>query len=136
MDRLTLSLGFGLVVLFFYGMWKILDTSTKSDERIALEKEKTRQIELQLRLKELEKMNMADMTQQPFKLDLNNNAERTAQVKVAGFTAGISAVVALWALVENSSWPLAFGVAAVAAMVAVVCYFILRQPSGNSIKSQ
>jgi dipeptide/tripeptide permease len=51
--------------------------------------------------------------------------ERTKQVSVAGWTAGLTAFFACCTLAESPTWPMAFGVAAVAAMVAVVCYFIL-----------
>jgi hypothetical protein len=57
----------------------------------------------------------------------NDDAERTKQVTVAGYTAGVSAFFALGCLGVSSSWPTAFGVAAVSAMVAVTCYFILKR---------
>ena len=55
------------------------------------------------------------------------DGERTKQVTVAGWTAGLSAFFACIALSQAPTWPMAFGVAAVAAMVAVVCYFILKR---------
>jgi dipeptide/tripeptide permease len=48
-------------------------------------------------------------------------------VTVAGWTAGLTAFFACLALGQAPTWPMAFGVAAVAAMVAVVCYFILKR---------
>ncbi len=69
------------------------------------------------------------MTQQPPTLEppTNDGAERTKQVTVAGWTAGISALFAVTALVGSPTWPTAIGVGAVAAMVAAVCYFMLRR---------
>jgi hypothetical protein len=54
-------------------------------------------------------------------------SERTKQVSVAGWTAGFSAFFACIALSQSPTWPMAFGVAAVAAMVAVVCHSILKR---------
>ena len=62
----------------------------------------------------------------PTKLAPNPDSERTRQVTAAGYTAGVSAVVALVTLLYEPSWPVAFGVAAVAAMVAVVCFCMLK----------
>ena len=53
--------------------------------------------------------------------------ERTKQLSIAGWTAGLSAFFAVGALSANPTWPVAAGVAAVAAMVAVVCLSILRR---------
>jgi len=58
--------------------------------------------------------------------DKNLDGERTKQVTVAGWTAGVSAFFAVGALVASPAWPVAMGVTAVVAMVAVVCYFILK----------
>ena len=55
------------------------------------------------------------------------DAERTKQVTVVGWTAGLSAFFAVGALASNPSWPMAFGVVAIAAMVATACYFMLRK---------
>ena len=53
--------------------------------------------------------------------------ERTKQLGIAGWTAGMSAFFAAAALSANPTWPVAAGIAAVAAMVAVVCKNILRR---------
>jgi hypothetical protein len=57
----------------------------------------------------------------------SGDGERTKQVTVAGWTAGISAVAALGTLEMQPTWPVAFGVASIAAMVAVACYCILKR---------
>jgi hypothetical protein len=54
------------------------------------------------------------------------DGERTKQVTVAGWTAGLTALFMCISLSQSPTWPMAFGVAAVAAMVSVVCYFILK----------
>ncbi len=59
--------------------------------------------------------------------DKQRDEERTKQVTVAGYTAGVSAFFAVGGLTLQPTWPVAFGVAALAAMVAVVCYFILKK---------
>lgn len=56
-----------------------------------------------------------------------DHVERTKQVTVAGWTAGMTAFFAVGAVTASPSWPAAIGVAAVSAMVAVVCYFILKR---------
>jgi amino acid transporter len=56
-----------------------------------------------------------------------NETERTKQATVAGWTAGVSAFFALGTLAAQPAWPTAIGVAAVAAMVAAACYFILKR---------
>jgi hypothetical protein len=72
---------------------------------------------------------MNDAASQPPKAEpiRDGDAERTKQVTVAGWTAGLSALFALGAVGTSPAWPTAFGVAAVSAMVAVVCYFILKR---------
>jgi dipeptide/tripeptide permease len=72
---------------------------------------------------------MSDTTQQSPKTEAVQelDGERTKQVTVAGWTAGLTAFFACLALGQAPTWPMAFGVAAVAAMVAVVCYFILKR---------
>ena len=72
-------------------------------------------------------MNEPPIKSPPGEPDPNADGERTKQVTVAGWTAGISAVLALTTLEGNPSWPAAFGVAVVMAMVAVVCHFILKK---------
>ena len=57
----------------------------------------------------------------------DGDRERTKQLEVAGWTAGVTAVVALGTLTTAPTWPTAIGVTAVAAMVSVVCYFIVRR---------
>jgi len=57
----------------------------------------------------------------------SGGSERTKQVTVAGWTAGVAAVAALGTLSVAPDWPVAFGVAAISAMVAAACYFILKQ---------
>lgn len=52
---------------------------------------------------------------------------RKVRVTTAGWTAGISAFVMCCTLGTEPEWPVAVGVVAVAAMVAVACYFILEQ---------
>ena len=71
---------------------------------------------------------MNDATSTPAKLDpiQPGDSERTKQVTVAGWTAGLSAFFALGALTTSPTWPTAFGALAVSAMVAAVCYFILK----------
>ncbi len=56
-----------------------------------------------------------------------SDTERTKQVTVAGWTAGLSAFFAVGAMAASPTWPTAIGIAAVSAMVAVACYFILRR---------
>ncbi len=57
----------------------------------------------------------------------NAEGQRTEPVTVAGWTAGVSACVALTTLSASPTWPMAVGVMAVAAMVAAACYFILKK---------
>lgn len=58
----------------------------------------------------------------------NANEERTKQVTVAGYTAGTSVFFLALVIGSEPTWPAAFAVAALAAMVAVVCYHILKRP--------
>jgi hypothetical protein len=53
--------------------------------------------------------------------------ERTEQVSTAGWTGGLSVFFAAGALTANPTWPVAVGVAALAAMIAVICHGILRR---------
>lgn len=57
----------------------------------------------------------------------SSDSERTKQVTVAGWTAGVSAFFAVGAVAAAPTWPVAIGVSSVSAMVAVVCYFILKR---------
>jgi len=71
---------------------------------------------------------MNDTTEQSPKTEScqDLDTERTKQVTVAGWTAGMTAFFACGTLGVSSTWPVAFGIAALAAMVAVVCYFIVK----------
>ncbi len=53
--------------------------------------------------------------------------ERTKQMSTAGWTAGTTAFFALNAVALSPSWPTAFGVAAICAMVAVVCLRMMKR---------
>lgn len=53
--------------------------------------------------------------------------ERTQQVTVAGWTAGLSALFGFIAIASEPAWPTAFGAAAISAMVAVVCLRIVKR---------
>jgi hypothetical protein len=48
-------------------------------------------------------------------------------VTVVGWVAGLSAFFSGIALTQEPTWPVAFGIAAVAAMVTIVCCSILRR---------
>ena len=72
-------------------------------------------------------MNEPPQLSPPTGPDKNAAAERTKQVTVAGWTAGVTGFFALGSLAGSPSWPVAFGVAAVMAMVAGVCHFILKR---------
>ena len=65
---------------------------------------------------------------QPHGEPSNAESERTKQVSVAGWTAGTVGFFAVCGLWTHPSWELTVGVVAIVAMVAVVCYFILRRP--------
>jgi hypothetical protein len=54
--------------------------------------------------------------------------KKTPPAEVAAWTAGLSALFIMGGLGTAPGWPMAAGAAAVAAMVAVVCYLILRRP--------
>lgn len=53
--------------------------------------------------------------------------ERTRQVRVAGWTVGVIAVASAMTLNNEPTWPVAFGVTAIAAATAVVCCCILKR---------
>ena len=72
-------------------------------------------------------MNETTQPSLPTDTKSNDETERTKQVTVAGYTAGVSAFFALCAIASSPSWPVAVGVSAVAAMVAIVCFFILKR---------
>jgi hypothetical protein len=72
---------------------------------------------------------MNDSTQQATTPEAKkgSEAERTQQVRVVGWVAGLSAFFAGITLTESPTWPVAFGIAAVGAMVTIICCFILRR---------
>ena len=51
---------------------------------------------------------------------------RANRMSTVGWTAGLSAFFACGALGNSPTWPVAFGVAAVALMVGVVCVAIMK----------
>jgi hypothetical protein len=53
--------------------------------------------------------------------------ERAQQMSTAGWTAGLTAFFSLGALASAPTWPTAFGVAAICAMVGFVCLRILKR---------
>ena len=62
----------------------------------------------------------------PTELELSK--ERTKRVKSIGSMAGYSAFFGVAALATSpGSWPMAFGVTAVAIMVTVVCFGLMKQ---------
>jgi hypothetical protein len=72
---------------------------------------------------------MNDSTQQAATPEPNKGSEgeRTKQVTVVGWVAGLSAFFSGIAFTQEPTWPVAFGIAAVAAMVTIVCCSILRR---------
>jgi Flp pilus assembly protein TadB len=72
---------------------------------------------------------MSDNTQefQKPKPEPSGDGERTKQVTAVSWLAGIFAVVAGITLVNEPSWPVAFGLAAVAVMVTMVSGYILKK---------
>jgi hypothetical protein len=72
---------------------------------------------------------MSDITQQSPTPEPNKrgDGEHTRQVKVAAWLAGVFAVVAAIGLANAPTWPVAFGIAALAAMVTVVCCSIAKK---------
>ena len=72
-------------------------------------------------------MNPAEQPPSPGEPSKNADAERTKQVTVAGWTAGVSALFAAGALINQPTWPVAIGVAALSAIVAAVCCFMVRR---------
>jgi hypothetical protein len=53
--------------------------------------------------------------------------ERTKQAGVAGWTAGLSAFFAMVTAGAQPTWPVAAAITAIAAMIAVTCYLMLRR---------
>lgn len=53
--------------------------------------------------------------------------EWTKRMTTAGWLAGFTAFFAITAVAGRPTWPAAIGVSAVAAMVAFVCYLILKK---------
>ena len=64
-------------------------------------------------------------------MNVNNpppfESDRSKAVVAAGWTAGVTALVLTGALTTSPAWPVAFGAAAIAAMVATVCFFMLKK---------
>jgi len=74
--------------------------------------------------------NMNDQTQplsSPAEPNQNRESERTNQVTVVGWSAGLTAFFCAYTVANAPIWPVAFGVAALAAMVTVICCYILRR---------
>ena len=65
--------------------------------------------------------------QNPTASSVEVEKERTQQVSTAGWTAGTCAFFGFLALEQSPAWPTAFGVAAVCAMVTVVCLRIVKR---------
>jgi len=72
---------------------------------------------------------MSDATEKPPQKDADENAqsERSKQVSAAGWTASMAAFFAVIALINQPTWPVAFGVAVVVVMVTFVCSFMLKK---------
>ena len=72
---------------------------------------------------------MNDTTEKPPQKDAgeNSQSERSKQVSAAGWTASMAAFFAVIALINQPTWPVAFGVAVVAVMVTFVCSFMLKK---------
>ena len=72
---------------------------------------------------------MNDATEKPPQKDAGENlhSERSKQVAAAGWTASMTAFFAVIALINQPTWPVAFGVAIVAVMVTIVCGFMLKR---------
>jgi hypothetical protein len=56
----------------------------------------------------------------------NGGAEGSKRASIAGWTAGLSAVFLCVTVGNSPEWPVAVAVVAIAAMVGVVCYVILK----------
>jgi hypothetical protein len=72
---------------------------------------------------------MNDTIEKPSQKDAGENphSERSKQVSAAGWTASLATMFAVVALINQPTWPVAFGVATVAVMVTVVCGFMLKR---------
>jgi hypothetical protein len=68
--------------------------------------------------------NQQTPSQEPNK---SSEAERTKHVTAVAWTAGVFAVVAGCTLINAPTWPVSFGIAAVAMMVAFICGCILKR---------
>jgi hypothetical protein len=53
--------------------------------------------------------------------------EQTKRVHAVGWTAGLTAFFSVGAMTRDPTWPMAAGVAALALMVTLVCFAILRR---------
>lgn len=72
-------------------------------------------------------MNQPEDSNSPEHLADKAQMERTKRVQATGWTAGVSAFFLVGALAANGSWPMAVGICAIAAMVAVACVYMLRE---------
>ena len=55
------------------------------------------------------------------------DSERTKQVSSVSWTTGIFVIFASITLINAPTWPVAFGVAALAVMVTIICGFMLKR---------
>jgi len=55
------------------------------------------------------------------------DGKRIKEVTVVGWLAGVFAVSAGITLTNAPTWPVAFGLAAVAAMVTVICCYVVKK---------
>ncbi len=72
-------------------------------------------------------MNETQPTTTTSRPDVDIAREHTKQASVVGWTAGLSVFFSVPALFMTPEWPVAAGVAALAAMVAFVCRAILNR---------
>jgi hypothetical protein len=71
-------------------------------------------------------MNISDQPSSPTAAAQELAKSRADRMSTVGWTAGLSALFACCALGNSPTWPVAFGVAAVAFMVGVVCVAIMK----------
>ena len=72
-------------------------------------------------------MNETPQTSPATQQDVELVRERTKQASIVGWTGGLSVFFAAIALATEPTWPVAIGVTALAAMVAVICHAILKR---------
>jgi hypothetical protein len=73
---------------------------------------------------------MSDDANNPPKISATapcTDSQRSKQVSTAGWTVGMFAIFGCCALINQPTWPVAGGVAALAAMVTAVCIFMLKK---------